>query len=277
MITEDGQSTSIGSDVQSSSIGSDVQSSSIGSDDQSTSIGSDSQSTSIGSDDQSTSIGSPTSHTPPRPGDSSGFFHATTIALACVLSIVLFLVIFGAGVWYLRRRGKLPAFMTKNRSPNEPSTELEVQAAKRAPIPTPPALGSAEYSFAYGQRPDTGGANAMNKDNDEYHYYSSLDKDGVGEKSARHVKDGLGSVKVPSREAPSDHDYFALVKADKDEDANVQDGGHNEVVSSPEDDDDHTYFPLQKTPERPSGNANSGYEVPKPAPTSGSEAEEASL
>ncbi|XP_022110311.1 uncharacterized protein LOC110989920 [Acanthaster planci] len=182
---------------------------------------------------------------------------ATTTALACVLSLVLFLVLAGAVVWYLRRRGNLPAFKKTPLNPaNESDTEMDTKVSHRPPLPDPPALGSQEYSYTYGKtpggqtEPGTGAANPIEEDDDEYHYYSRLNNEGEGE-SLRYVEGGPRAGKPSNTESPNNHNYSVLERSDDDGEKIAEDIGNDEAHSSPGE-DNHSYFPLQKPPNRPS-------------------------
>ncbi|XP_071790947.1 uncharacterized protein [Asterias amurensis] len=187
--------------------------------------------------------------------------NTASIVLDSLFALLLLLVIIGAVIVYLRRRGRLPSFCKRSRAkPAElPSVQLETRNATRAKLPHLPVPGgSMEYSYAHDHQPAKPGAQE-DPDQDDHIYYSV----GEGEYrqgNPRYVLDGQRKIPATkeldkSTDDAKDHPYFVLNRDEDGDEVTDSSTGvkHNEV------DDDYT--PLVPTGDPKSRSEQPGKEV----------------
>ncbi|XP_071790955.1 uncharacterized protein [Asterias amurensis] len=166
------------------------------------------------------------------PSDNSGN-NTAAVVLGSLFALLLFLVIIGAVIFYLRRQGRLPSFVKQTSNPaGLPSVPLEARDASRSKLPDPPVPGgSMEYSYAYDHRPAKPGAKE-DPDQDDHTYYS-VGEGGYREGNRRYVLDG--QRKIPATKKPDtstddakDHPCFVLNRNDDSDESGSERGERHE-------------------------------------------------
>ncbi|XP_022104599.1 uncharacterized protein LOC110986747 [Acanthaster planci] len=226
--------------------------------------------------------GPASSATTPRGGgaDARTAINLPALALGCVLSAVLLLVIIGVGVWcHWHRRGPTARHETNNTKVEGSSCTKLDENAPNTTTQLPDSLVPDEvHDYAYvdshwGQElsnPEKEEPRLEHQMGQEDHYYFKLHKN-TEEGSVRYVghapKDDSARPSA-SAEAPSDPQYFILEKEEDLGKEESKESGSAPVAHK----DDHNPATLP-TKVQPFLNENSGYEVARVATVAKGETE----